>query len=114
MKQKDTMKYNKKTRTRCCEYFLNKYNGKCCYCGDKVTLKTAHLDHFIAKSHDGGNEEENIRLSCIDCNLRKHCLSPYEWLLKIADYVRVEELRIKRYKKIINSLIENEGVIDEN
>lgn len=40
----------------------------CQYCGGKVTLENATLDHFIPQSKNGKNTKENLRTCCLICN----------------------------------------------
>lgn len=40
----------------------------CQYCGKKVTLENATLDHFIPQSKNGKNTKENLRTCCLICN----------------------------------------------
>ena len=34
-------------------------------------LATLHVEHIIPKKHDGSDDEDNLALACIDCNLHK-------------------------------------------
>lgn len=49
----------------------------CQYCGDKVTLENATLDHYIPQSKGGGNTKDNLKTSCLICNSIK-CDKTYE------------------------------------
>ena len=46
----------------------------CEYCKlhqDDSPLAVLHVEHVIPKKHGGGDDEENLALACIDCNLHK-------------------------------------------
>ena len=48
--------------------------GDCCeYCriGAGEQWANFHIDHIIARSHDGDDSDENLCLACPDCNTRK-------------------------------------------
>jgi len=40
----------------------------CQYCGKKITLGNATLDHFIPQCKNGKNTKENLRTCCLICN----------------------------------------------
>ena len=46
-------------------------SGECQYCGVKVKLDKATVDHVIPKSRGGGNTWENVTLACAPCNQKK-------------------------------------------
>lgn len=50
---------------------IEKYSGKCAYCGCEC-LDNYHIDHKNPLSKGGGNEFDNLALSCPHCNLSKH------------------------------------------
>jgi 5-methylcytosine-specific restriction endonuclease McrA len=49
---------------------IKKYNGKCAYC-NKDCSDNFHIDHKVPLSRGGGNEFENLALSCPRCNFSK-------------------------------------------
>jgi len=51
--------------------FLKKYNFTCQYCGRKAPEVQFHTDHIIPKSKGGKNTENNLTLSCDECNIGK-------------------------------------------
>lgn len=55
---------------------FHEQNGKCFYCGTELVEdcrinKPPHIDHINPKSNGGGNEKENLCLSCYFCNISK-------------------------------------------
>lgn len=45
--------------------------GKCKYCNYILTIKTMTLDHKIAKSKGGTNDDNNLVACCYYCNMIK-------------------------------------------
>lgn len=48
--------------------------NRCEYCQlhqEDSPLAALHIEHIRPIKHDGGNEESNLCLACIDCNLHK-------------------------------------------
>ena len=43
----------------------------CVYCGFGLTLKTFTVDHKIPRSKGGQNHNDNLTVSCGDCNSHK-------------------------------------------
>jgi hypothetical protein len=60
---------------------LEKYNNCCVYCGENVSEKF-HIDHKLPLSRGGGNEIENLALSCPDCNYKKNNKTDIEFVGK--------------------------------
>jgi len=54
---------------------LNKYNKKCAYCGDEITLKSMEVDHIHPKALGGLDELINYNPSCKQCNFYKSTFS---------------------------------------
>ena len=78
----------KKTR----ELVLNKYGGKCAYCGCDLTLRTMQVDHIKAvytSSLENDMVEtqddslENLNPSCRQCNFYKGTLNIEQFRNKI-------------------------------
>ena len=52
----------------------NRAGNRCEYCGldqDHSPLATLQLEHVIPRKHGGSEEQENLALACMDCNLAK-------------------------------------------
>lgn len=48
-----------------------RFNRTCVHCRKKITLESASRDHVIPVSKGGGNEPENLVLSCKVCNAER-------------------------------------------
>lgn len=46
-------------------------NANCYYCGQEVTGRAAHTDHFVPKSKGGNNLHHNLVIACGPCNSTK-------------------------------------------
>ena len=52
---------------------FDRANGYCEYCGEdllisRATYASAQVDHVLARAKGGGNDPENLRLACSQCN----------------------------------------------
>ena len=45
--------------------------GKCQYCGIKVTISSATIDHVIPRSRGGKETWKNLVIACTKCNCKK-------------------------------------------
>lgn len=61
------------------EQIINKYNGKCAYCGQECK-EHFHIDHKIPLSRGGDNNFDNLALSCPHCNLSKNDKTDIEYI----------------------------------
>lgn len=59
-----------KITSRVVQDILDNSNGKCNYCG-KDCKENYHIDHIIPVSRGGGNNIDNLCLSCPSCNWSK-------------------------------------------
>ncbi len=48
----------------------------CFYCGEDLSEKTYHVDHYIPLKLKGKNTIGNFRISCPHCNLTKNAKHP--------------------------------------
>jgi len=53
-------------------------NGRCGYCGKRLSQKEATVDHIIPKSKGGKTTWNNVVLSCRPCNSYKDNRTPRE------------------------------------
>jgi len=91
----------------------NKYNGRCAYCGRKMTYKDMQVDHLQAKSRGGSNDISNLMPACRACNhyKRAHTLEVFR------QYIQEIPLKLKNnyiYKigLLYGNIIENDIPIE--
>lgn len=62
---------------------LNKYNKKCAYCGNDITLEDMKIDHIIPQSKGGTDNLDNLMPACEICNHYKdsHNINKFKYLL---------------------------------
>ena len=80
-RRKSIRNANKKSRItkEIIEKVLEIYSGKCAYCGCEC-YDGYHIDHKIPLSKGGGNEIENLALSCPNCNWSKRDKTDIEFI----------------------------------
>jgi 5-methylcytosine-specific restriction endonuclease McrA len=57
---------------------LGLHNIVCAYCGNDLYNEYSELDHVIPRSKGGTNSPENLVVSCMECNRKKHSKTPEE------------------------------------
>lgn len=69
-------------------YHVQKHNGMVCeYCKAKLNhYKEISLDHYVPRVAGGGDEAENIRISCVPCNSMKGAINPLTDLELFLDF----------------------------
>jgi len=75
-KSKDGHRH-KNRRTITLRQLYSVYSGECQYCLKEIPFSTATRDHVIPRSKGGGNQDDNIVLSCKKCNSKKSNKMPY-------------------------------------
>jgi hypothetical protein len=60
---------------------LNKYGGRCAYCGNEITLKTMQVDHIWPQrlGYKPDNSFENLNPACRSCNHYKRAEPLYHY-----------------------------------
>ena len=53
------------------EEIYRKTNGRCAYCGRKISFEEMSCDHMVSLHNHGEDSIENMAPSCRDCNLAK-------------------------------------------
>lgn len=61
------------------DFIRKKYDNKCAYCGKDCT-EEYHIDHKLPISRGGGNNIENLALSCPMCNWKKNNKTDIEFI----------------------------------
>ena len=50
---------------------LKNANGRCSLCGATKKETVLHVDHIVPRSRGGSNDESNLQVLCLKCNLGK-------------------------------------------
>lgn len=75
------------------QQILMKYNCKCAYCGDKLTINNLTIDHiqplcrYLPYNQRGPDTVENYNPSCGSCNFSKSNRNLDEWKYIIQNKV---------------------------
>lgn len=72
---------------------LDKYGGRCAYCGKEITLATMQVDHVQSQRNGGTDDMDNLNPACRLCNhykrggglesFREKLMTLHERLVKI-------------------------------
>ena len=74
-----------------------KYDGRCAYCGQEISLKQMQVDHILPKSIGGSDCYKNLNPSCRLCNHYKRSSTPGKFRLKMRTlHERLEKIYIVR------------------
>lgn len=87
---------------------LAKYDGRCAYCGEVLTLRSMQVDHFVAKTCGGGDELSNLMPSCASCNNYKLSYALEEFRHNI-----IRAIDVQRRTNSMFRLIERFGIIEQ-
>jgi 5-methylcytosine-specific restriction endonuclease McrA len=55
---------------------------RCVYCGDRLQLETATLDHVYPRAKGGPNLPGNLVPACVSCNQMKADMLPFEFFAR--------------------------------
>lgn len=72
---------------------FNRDKGKCAYCGCKLNIKNATIDHVFPKSRGGKHEWMNVAISCLPCNNTKDNKTPEEANMRLRNKLYVPDLQ---------------------
>mgnify|MGYP003479541933 CR=1 FL=1 len=96
---------------------FNKYDGRCAYCGIKLT--SMHVDHIIPKQRGfttlqaekynilkGNDNIDNLNPSCASCNISKGTFSIEQWRSELT-------LKVDRMRRDVSNfrLLEKFGIV---
>jgi 5-methylcytosine-specific restriction endonuclease McrA len=62
---------------------LAEQGHRCAYCLARLPPAAATVDHILPIALGGGSEDENLVVTCHDCNQAKGDLHPAEWVARI-------------------------------
>lgn len=71
-----------KTKRRYC--YLRE-RGRCFYCGKRLNMKNATLDHYLPKTAGGPDSVYDLVLCCRSCNRQKGDVVPEDWQQHVID-----------------------------
>ena len=78
----------------------------CCYCGKDLAPSEQTLEHMIPRSMGGGNNLENLRLACRQCNnSRRNNPFPPNYSVSWERFDQLALLRINNINKAHDSAI---------
>lgn len=55
---------------------------RCVYCGDRLEIETATLDHVVPRAHGGPHLPGNLVPACAPCNRMKADMLPFEFFTR--------------------------------
>jgi 5-methylcytosine-specific restriction endonuclease McrA len=67
-------------------YLFGLCGGRCAYCGRDIVFEDLHVDHVVALSKGGSNENDNLLPACKECNASKGQFSIEEYRDSIQNY----------------------------
>jgi len=70
-----------------------KFDGRCAYCGQEITLKQMQVDHIHPRYNGGKNDFENLNPACRVCNNWKLTHSVEQFRHEIE--MQIERLRLR-------------------
>lgn len=81
---------------------LQRYRGRCAYCGAELQATTVTVDHVIPRSKGGIRSKKNTKPSCRFCNMTKSDLSVKEFRNKLMELFKVDTEEGKRVRNKYN------------
>jgi hypothetical protein len=70
-----SLKMNSKRARELRRAMFKEADGRCWYCGTKVTLRGFTIDHVVPRAKGINNNRSNLRVSCQGCNVSKDSFS---------------------------------------
>ena len=100
------MAMNSKQRKRKGSQVREKYDPCCYWCGKPLSLSEQTLEHMIPRSMGGGNNLENLRIACRQCNSsRRNNPFPPNYSVSWERFDQLASLRINNINKAHDSAI---------
>lgn len=81
-------------------------NYTCYICKQVFDKKSLSLDHYLPKTFGGSNDESNLRTCCKDCNEKKGCKLPQEFVGIKAELKRRQKNKRLLKKKLNKKKLE--------
>jgi hypothetical protein len=84
-------------------------NGHCFCCNEIIIFEKWHCGHIEARAKGGSVEAENLRPTCLKCNLGMGTMHMYEYIilnrLHRINYLTLADPNIKYYVTVVESVI---------
>lgn len=90
-----------------------KGNMVCFYCGEKMKLKRATVDHVHPKSK-GGERGDNIKMCCKKCNSYKSNKTIAQFVQSLKDKIRHSVEPVDYYETILSNVWKMQWPINAN
>lgn len=92
------------------EMVLNKFDGKCAYCGCDLNLYSLNIDHFISKNSGGTLIKENCFPACCYCNSKKYDYDLETFRLILEKDILKDNVRGRAVKQHYNKFYKNNRI----
>lgn len=84
----------KKTR----EQVYSMFDGRCAYCGRRISLEAMQVDHIVSHMSNGGEDTvDNYYPACQVCNRVKSALTMEQFRANVRDCARIHHKPGRRY-----------------
>lgn len=79
------VQWSASTKRRIKKELLRQQKGACVFCGFRLTIDSATIEHMTPLSRNGGNGKDNLGLSCAKCNADKGSMTASEFKSHLGD-----------------------------
>lgn len=88
------------------KHIVEEENRICYICNKTIPeYEKATVDHLISVKQFGKDTRDNLRCCCIDCNKDKEDLNIYQYILKLKNENKLDNIKkIKNIKKSLRSV----------
>lgn len=94
----------------------NVIDGKCFCCDKSISFEKWHCGHILARARGGSIDPENLRPTCLKCNLGMGTMHMYEFIILNemtgVKYLSLKDPTVIFYKKAVDALIRTGEKID--